>query len=260
MAVSKGALHAQKFLQAIGIDDIQQVPIDLLVYGSGAILVYKSLKNCDGRIVFGNDTTLITINADIAYEGKKRFTIGHELGHLCMHRDNPVLHSDTDATLEYFKNGHQETEANEFASELLMPSVLFKKETHGKAFSLKLLKHLSELFITSITSVAYRYLQLGYHPICVFYLYDGKVKYYKPSEHFDHWIIDRNGLPPPTDSVAYEYLQSNYQFLYSVDSPPEQIRKSTWLSLRRDEPDTIFYEFCIVTPSYKTILSIIWED
>lgn len=260
MAVSKGELQARNFLKSIGVPDIQDIPIDLLVYGAGAMLVYKSLKNCDGRIVFGKTKTLITINSDIAYEGKLRFTIGHELGHFIMHRNQPIIHFDTDATLEYFKKGHQETEANEFASELLMPAHLFLEKIASKPFSPLLLKNLAQFFFTSITSVVYKYCNLGNHPICLIYIYDGKVKYSKKSENFNYWVTDREGLTPPTDSVAYEYIQNKYQTIYSVEDSKQSIQKSTWLTLSKYEEDTICYEYCIVTRQYKTILSVIWED
>jgi hypothetical protein len=260
MAVSKGELHARSFLKSIGIADIQEIPIDLLVYGAGAMLVYRSLKNCDGRIVFGKTKTLITINSDITYEGKLRFTIAHELGHLIMHRNKPIIHFDNDATLEYFKKGHQETEANEFASELLMPAHLFLEKTTGKPFNPPLLRDLAQLFFTSITSVAYKYCALGNHPICLIYIYDGRVKYCKKSDNFNYWVTDREGLTPPTDSVAYEYIQNSYQFIYSIDDSIQPIQKSTWLTLSKYDEDTTFYEYCIVTKQYKTILSVIWED
>src|SRR5690606_18091190 len=148
-----------------GIEDPKDFPLDLIVYGRGATLVEKPLSNSEGRIVFGKSRAIITVNSNISYEGKKRFVIAHELGHFEMHRNLVPVHHDNDATLDYFKNGHQETEANEFASELLMPEQIFKRECNGRKFSPNLLRSLADKFQTSLTSVAYKYFELGDHPI-----------------------------------------------------------------------------------------------
>lgn len=258
--MSKGKSVAQKLMSECGIDDPTEFPLDLIVFGRGATLIEKPLQNSEGRIVFGTDSAIITINSDIPYEGKKRFTIAHELGHFEMHRNVIVVHNDTDATLEFFKNGNQETEANEFASELLMPEHLFKKECEGKKFSPNLLRQLSERFQTSITSVAYKYFELGYHPICLFYSHNNQVKYWKRPENYPHFINDRTRLTPPEDSVAFEFF--NEGKIYSKENSKQQIWKSTWFDLKHWEDDNNyrFYEYCIITPRYNTVLSIVWEE
>lgn len=258
--MSKGSFHAQKLMDECGINDPTEIPLDIIVFGRGATLIEKPLPNSDGRIVFGEKNTLITINSEIEYEGKKRFAIAHELGHFEMHKDLIPIHFDTDATLEYFKKGHQETEANEFASELLMPSTLFKTECGRKPFSPQLLRDLSKKFKTSITSVAYRYFELGRHPICLFYSYNNHVKYWKRHTDFGHFLIDFSKLPPPEGSVASEFFTEGK--IYSRKDDKQQIWKSDWCELNNWENDSDynFYEYCIITPKYNTVLSIVWEE
>lgn len=258
--MSKGKSVAQKLMNECGIDDPTEFPLDLIVFGRGATLIEKPLQNSEGRIVFGQHSAIITVNSDIPYEGKKRFVIAHELGHYEMHRNVILVHNDTDATLEFFKNGNQETEANEFASELLMPEHLFRKECEGKKFSPDLLRQLSERFQTSITSVAYKYFELGPHPICLFYSYNNQVKYWKRPDGYPHFIIDRAKLPPPDDSVAAEYFDK--QKIYSREHSIQQIWKSTWFELKswENDNDFKFFEYCIITPAYNTVLSIVWEE
>ena len=258
--MSKGKFAAQKLLVQCGIDDPTEFPLDLIVFGRGATLIEKPLNNSEGRIVFGKDKAIITISSNIEYEGKKRFVIAHELGHFEMHRNLLQVHNDTDATLEYFKNGHQETEANEFASELLMPENLFRKECIGKKFCPELLRYLSERFKTSITSTAYKYLELGSHPICLFYSHNNQVKYWKRPDAYPHFINDRTKLTPPEDSVAAEFFNTGK--IHSREHSKQQIWKSTWFELKRWENDNDFrfYEYCIITPKFNTVLSIVWEE
>ena len=258
--MSKGKYAAQRLMFESGISNPTEFPLDLIVFGRGATLVEKELDNSEGRIVFGDKRAIITVNSKINYEGKKRFVIAHELGHFEMHRNLIPVHNDTDATLEFFKNGHQETEANEFASELLMPERLFKEACTGVNFSPDLLRSLSNRFKTSITSTAYKYFELGNHPICLCYSHNNKVKYWKRPDNYPHFIKNRINLAPPEDSVAFEFFENGK--VYSKKQSRQQIWKSTWCELKNWENDNDFkfYEYCIITPKFNTVLSVIWEE
>lgn len=267
MAISRGALAAKRLLEECGIDNPTEIPLELIVSGRGATLRYEPLKNSDGRIVFGERKTIISVNSNLEFEGRKRFTIAHELGHHEMHRSTLEVHNENESTLSWFddkvnrsKKGIQEAEANQFASELLMPSDIFFSECSEYEFSPGLIRHLSDKFSTSRTSTVFRYLELGPHPICVFYCHNNKVLYWKKSEAFKNFIIDRINLSPPDDSVAAEYFNDGK--IYSKTQSKQQIWKSTWFDMKEWENDRNykFYEYCIVTPSHNTVLSVVWEE
>lgn len=260
-------IQAQRLLSNCGLDEITDLEMDLFVAGLNAILIEEELTNCDGKFIIGNKNAVIKVNSKIQFPERKRFVAAHEIGHLIMHRDIPLpddIFSNFNiiAGMEKaLKNGKQELEANEFASELLMPEKLFLKEAKGKKFSPLLIKQLAERFKTSLTATVYRYLQFDLHPICLVFIENGKVKYWKKSDDLKVWLGDYNRLPPPSDSVAMEYLQSDYDFVYKLEDKSQAINKSTWFTLNEyNDKDTEFYEYCIPTKRYKTILSIIWED
>lgn len=96
--MSRGKLEAQRLLYEIGVTDPTAIEINKIAFGLGATVIEKQLTNSDGRIVFGNSKTIITINSEIEFFGKKRFTTAHEIGHYRMHRDHFQTHNDTDAT------------------------------------------------------------------------------------------------------------------------------------------------------------------
>ena len=56
-----------------------------------------------------------------------------------------------------------------------------------------------------------------------------------------------------------EYIEANYKPIYRKDELQQKITKSTYFKLRDNDDDTEFYEYCIVTKSFKNILSIVWE-
>ncbi len=264
----RGAIRAKALLKEIGCDSIVDIPMDILVSGLGAFLVEEPLSNSDGKIIRGNKKNIIKINSEIPYEGKKRFTIAHELGHLLLHNKLELEeHSDNDLTLNWFKSsieqmkrGVQEWEANDFASELLMPSDLFYKKQKGKKFSPELIRNLSSFFNVSITSVAFKYFELGDCPLCLIHSHNSKVSYWKRPDDYPHFIIDRTQSKLPDDSVALEYFEKGK--IYPKEHSKQPIWKSTWFKLNdwEDDRDYNFFEYCIITSSCNTVLSMVWEE
>lgn len=259
-------IQAQQLLSNCGLDEITDLEMDLFVAGLDAMLIEEELTNCDGKIYFGNNKAVIKVSSTIQFPERKRFVVAHEIGHLIMHR-NMQLPDDTFSNFNIIagmekalKNGKQELEANEFASELLMPAKLFLKEAKAKRFSPLLIKQLAQRFKTSLTATVFRYLQFDLHPICLVFIENGKVKYWKKSNDLKVWFGDYTRLAPPSDSVAEEYIQKDYDFIYKLEEKAQTINKSTWFNLGEYDEDTYFYEYCIPTKRYKTILSIIWED
>lgn len=260
-------IHAKELLADCGLDEITNLPMELFVSGLDAILIEEDLKSCDGRRIYGNSKTIIKVNSQIQFPERKRFVVAHEIGHLTMHKNMEL----PDDTFEKFniiagmekalKFGKQELEANEFASELLMPEKLFLKEAKKSPFSPLLIKQLAERFKTSLTATVFRYLQFDLHPICIVFTENGKVKSWQKSDELQVWVEDYTRLAPPSDSVAMEYIQKDYAFVYSLEEKTQPIKKSTWFRLDEyNDEDTEFYEYCIPTKRYKTIVSIIWED
>ena len=254
---SKQVLAARELLSNCGIEDPNKIDIkDLITFHNGIVLEMP-MENCDGRMVMKNGRSIVSLNSNIESPQKKRFVLAHELGHIILHGGKEATFSDDYATLEAFKNGPQEIEANEFASELLMPEPLFKEACYKKKFSPDFLRGLSDRFNTSLTSTAYRYRQFGNHPVCLFFSKGGKVEYWKKSDDFYVKIPERNKLAVPSDSVANEYY--THKRIYRKEDSAQKITKSTWFELGKYDRDTPMFEYCVITPRYNTVLSIVWE-
>lgn len=260
-------LAALKLFDSIGIEDLSSISIDLLVSWLDAILIKEPLKNSDGRIIQGKRKSIIKINSTLP-KARQNFALAHEIGHLVMHNKQVEVHNENTNTLNWFKEtekkmkrGIQELEANEFAVELLMPASIFYEEAKNQPFSPELLKRLSDKFGTSISSIALRYSQFyNLHPICVIFTSKNRVRYWSKSDDLKVWVKNITKLPPPSNSVAEEYIKANYQFIYQRDEKKQEIDKSTWFKLYGNEEDSLFYEYCIPTKNYQSVMSIIWED
>jgi len=257
MSINKGAIAAQRILEEFGIENPNDFSVEDLIHARDIILQEKKISNADGRIVFGKEKTIISINSEIKYTGRKRFTMAHELGHFELHHNKNTHLEDNSLTLDYFKNGGQEYEANQFATELLMPSDLFIRFMRGKPFSPDLLREIAAYFQTSITSVTYRYLELGQHPIFLFYSRNKKLIYWKNTSSYFIKVKDITKLGVPTDSVAMEFYDDGT--IYRKEESKQDIVKSTWFETGEDDSDYEFYEYAIVTKDYNTVLSVVWE-
>lgn len=201
--MNKGKLRAIKLREEIGIADPSEIPLEDVVTAHGGFVKYKNMGVIDGRIVYGKKISTIYINSDIQYEGRKRFALAHELGHLLMHKGG-LMHDDTKSSLSWFndtekqlKKGKQEFEANQFASEYLMPSDLFYEEAKQKPFSSDLIRSLSERFGASFTSVAFKCFDVDIYPVAMFHIFDGKVRYWKRSKDFRGFLKNTTQLSPP---------------------------------------------------------------
>ena len=182
---SKVQLAVQKILKDFGLDDVVGQDLTKLVYARG--LVYRELpmSGCEGRIVFPFDglragrgnKAVITVNSATRSKARKRFSIAHELGHYEL--GHGVSHFEDELSLNYYRRGYQESEANEFASELLMPTDYFLRAIAGRRFSPTLVNEVSGMFGTSLSSVLIKFVDYVPIPLRVAYLQDGKVLWHR---------------------------------------------------------------------------------
>jgi hypothetical protein len=203
-----------------------------------------------------NGRAIVSVNSTIEYPPKRRFVLAHELGHMLLHPGKEVGFEDDYLTLEAYKKGPQEIEANDFAASLLMPEELFRKACFKNKFSPTLIATLANKFNSTLTATVYRFVTHGNHPICVFYSKGGVLQYWKKSDDFRFFIPDATKLAVPSDSVANEYYTRGR--IYEGVNAVQEITQSTWFSLRAYEGDQKMYEYCIVTPKYNTVLSLVW--
>ncbi|MDX9694384.1 MAG: XRE family transcriptional regulator [Bacteroidales bacterium] len=125
--------------------------INNLLESNGIIIVeFDTTEHFDGAsFVSDKGYPVIVINKAFSND-RKRFTLAHELGHLIMHITGNFPIPD-------YRN--LEDEANNFASEFLMPKEAIKSSLHGLRLS-----HLSELkryWLTSMASIVRRAKDLG---------------------------------------------------------------------------------------------------
>lgn len=257
---SRAEVTAKRVLAECGLDDPSILPIKEIILGRGAFYEEKPLHGKEGEIVSVGDYSMITVNSNINFEEKKRFVAAHELGHYEMHRTLANVTFDTeDELINWYKAGPQETEANEFASEFLMPSEEFYKECKFKKFGPHVIEHLAKRFQVSKTAAILKFVKRGNHPVCIICCKDNKMKWWKSSHDFWSYLEFEYDKHPPIGTVAYEIFTKGK--IYNNDEKQQQIWKSDWFRMRDDEKgDPMFYEYCLHAKSFGYTISIVWEE
>ncbi|AWM14657.1 hypothetical protein DI487_12860 [Flavobacterium sediminis] len=215
----------------------------------------------DGMTVYDDENFYIhinTANGNRIDSARGRFTLAHELGHYIIdsHRIGlklGLLEPHPSRTNQKQFN-EIEREADYFASCLLMPEERFKKDFFRKKFSFELIDSLSKEYGVSITACAFRFAQIGSHPIMIIYAENGAIKWTYSSDDFPFkYLLNNQKI---SDSfVMGEYFKNTATEI----SKTAQIRAIDCFNyVKAEDSNKKFYEHCITHKN--SALSIIWED
>ncbi|HTN21953.1 MAG TPA: ImmA/IrrE family metallo-endopeptidase [Pelobium sp.] len=221
-----------------------------------------NIDTFDGMTIYDKKRFYIHINTSNRNppgSARCRFTLAHELGHYIIdsHRIGLKL-----GLLEPFPsktNQKQfyeiEREADYFASCLLIPESRFKEDVIKKKFSFELIQSLCNKYKVSVTACAFRFAQIGNHPIMIIYSENGFVKWKMESDDFPYKYILNNKAIPVNTIMGEYFSKPSKRDVYTT----EKVWALDWFDYVGDEDiNRVFYEHCI--PYKNKALSIIWED
>ena len=128
--------RAQRLLDELKISTVP-VPVERIAKVLGAQLRYSPLDDELSGMAFVKDgVPIIGVNA-LHHPHRQRFTIAHEIAHLCLHRDHitDTVHVDKGFQVSVLKRDaasaagteRLEIEANQFAAALLMPRKILRQ-------------------------------------------------------------------------------------------------------------------------------------
>ena len=144
------------------------VPVESIARELYAHLTYEAFDgDVSGMLYRENDHAIIGVNSRHA-PTRQRFTIAHEIGHLVLHKGQPMF-VDRFVLVNWRAggSGREEREANAFAAELLMPRTLLGAEIdravsrHPSVTPNELIAELSHKFKVSAEAMSYKLSNLG---------------------------------------------------------------------------------------------------
>lgn len=191
----KAPIPVEQIAQRVGICEIQPLPGDS--ENIEGMLCSEPAKDCG--VIFFNKSRPI---------GRQRFTIGHELGHFLLPTHASGERKCTASDLKKNSNT-EESEANEFAQKLLLPSHLLTPEINDQSFNIELVNRLSVLFQMSFEATAIAAIPLSSEPVAIVFTKNCKVKYaWRNLKHFKYRLKVTKGSDLP-ESYEVPDLKAN---------------------------------------------------
>jgi len=180
---------------------------------------------------------------------RRRFTIGHELGHFLLPWHRQTNFSCTSDDISSRTKADWEIEANQFSAELLMPRQLVKKRLiANKDPELAHITALSDEFGTSFEMTARRMTELSDYACAIVFSKNNEVRYSVKSEYFTERLCVRKGSALPLKSFSR---------LKEAD-PDEwaELDATWWLQERKGSsfPESVYEQTLCQNEGYKVTL------
>ncbi|MCW1431345.1 ImmA/IrrE family metallo-endopeptidase [Novosphingobium sp. JCM 18896] len=202
-------------------------PVDIEAFGlTVGILEYRDLEveGFVGALMTDIDKTKgVILSAAGLSVPRRRFTVGHELGHYLIgaHRGDKRCTS-RDMLENRRETWHQkeEAQANRFAAGLLMPKPWFVAQMDELGSpDIRHLRAIASTYLVSIEAAANRYIELSCESCAFVFLRNGKVRYSRPSRSFPSLSI-RPGDPAPSDCL----VGANFEMAWSETDATDWLR------------------------------------
>jgi hypothetical protein len=243
---------AEVFVERLAI----QGPPDLRSIAAKIGLRIKEVEadGFDGTLVRALDGPkgIIAINSRIREYSRKRFAIGHEIGHyLIPHHQRLENVCRADSIERWHSSVAQaEREANDFAAELLLPRKLVSLRFNLNDPSLHRIRQVANEFSTSLTATTYRFVELTDKPCCLVWSEHSRVRWFVPSGAF------RIPLPvpelPSPQSMAFKLFAGQ-----RVSDDFVEVPRDAWLDRWNAHRVRRVLEHSISLPSYDAVLSFL---
>lgn len=261
----KAAARILGWLEAIGeltlpinLDLVRQM-LPTTPFGKGAVLLEPA------PVTWGSSEGALVRNPDnpnewgIFYNAKarperQRFTLAHELGHFVLHRDS---HASFNCDKESIYTGADtlkliEREADEFASNLLMPGDLLRQRITGKRIDFHLLRELAKEFGVSLEAMCIRLIKFTEQRAVLVYWDYGYLKYQWRSQSAIKTRVRLRSTDDPQEPLP-DTLAADEDIVQEWDGI--QMPAENWCS--SEPPGITLHEMKHSFPSGNRVLSLL---
>lgn len=210
-------------------------------------------KDVDGVLQKTSAGWVIIYNASIKYSGRINFTIAHEFGHYLLHRNkypNGIKCTKADIYNNSIKKDI-ETDANIFASYLLMPLDDFRKQSKLYSFSPELFENLAKRYNTSLTATILKWIDMTDKKAMVIFSDNGFIEWKKQSTSLykTQLISAKKSVTPteiPLNSVTHKL------FYGEIDNNYEMNQNGVWC-----KEGVTTQEIAFVSPELEFAITVV---
>ncbi len=246
---------AREILCTLDLRKPDEIDLELVAAYYKAFVKEDDLDNYDAKMVRRDRAAIITVNIRISEVSRKRFSVAHEFGHFILHSKTRQLTLCDEQDMQTWKDyvRPEETEANAFAAELLMPEAMIASRLVGKTPDFRLISALAKKFNTSLTACAIQFVKYTQEPCMLVASYELKRIWWCSSKSFlpDFWIRNEENLHP--FSIAYELCGNRERRTRAHD-----ISAGAWLDRYDADGKECVTEDSITLGGYGLTLSLIW--
>lgn len=193
-----GMTPAEALLHGLGISEPSDIDLEAIAASRGAFVTVRPLDGAEAMIVSEGDAAVILVNERSRPE-RQRFSIAHEIGHWHHHRGRILFCGPGDIGNPKHDALHPERQADNFASDLILPNYMFFPRLHPiRRLRLQEIGEIAEEFRASQTATLLKVVDSRRYPIIVAcYGRDGLV-WFRRSEIVPSWWRLRKDLNPDT--------------------------------------------------------------
>lgn len=193
---------------------------------------------------------VIVVTDSIIDEGRRRFTICHEIGHYILPGHGKVSCRSNEIESQYKGLPRQEVEANRVASELLLPTKLVYPRVVKQKASLALAKELATEFQTSLTAAALKIVDLTEESSVVVWSENGYSKWAKRNENFYKFV--------PTGRLDQQTIAARLFGDNSIREAEGFVFADAWLN-DGSSGNVKFWEDSLYLSNYSAVLTILTQ-
>lgn len=204
---------AEQLLQELGITEPGEIDLEAIAWHVGATVKYRMLDGCEARIVGAGDRAIITVNAT-SLPTRRRFSIGHEIGHWYYHRGRSLVCRSEEIGVHGDGAPWLERQADAFAANVLLSSYILRPYiAQFTALTFDVIRQVARVFTTSLPATAIRLVEQGFWPAMLV----------SHSQHGRRWFVRSPSLPEgwyPRDGLD----SASHAFSILFGNEPDQTR------------------------------------
>ena len=242
---------AERLLIGLGVQDPVDIDLEAIAWTVGVKVKYAPLDNCEARIVGTANRAIVTIKED-ATPGRRRFSLGHELGHWHHDRGKCLVCGSDEIGNPLASTS--ERAADRYAADLLMPRFLFDPAVRaaGKV-NFAMFRNLAKAFNTSVTAAAIRVVEGKRVPaMLVCHGAEGRKWFVRSQMIDDRWF--------PQEQLSADSPAFDIQFSGKPEiNLPMKVGADAWFD-RHDASSYEVREQSIRLPGNETLTLLLFDD
>jgi hypothetical protein len=250
-------------LDDLGISDRADLrQLEDIAWERGVLVRDLPVVGAEARLAVVGRRGVITVSSTVNHRQRRRFAVAHELGHFEMHKGSSGLSLCVSEDIERPRFGHQhdealrrESEANEFASHLLVPDRFSAPMTKGLPPRLDVIRDLAENFDVSLTAAAIAYMRVCNEACAIVYSKGDFAQWFARSKDMEDYGLWISLGPLDRYTIASAFFQGR-----PVQGFPGRVDAVSWLEPGRYRKDGMIREHSVAMPSYNAVLSLLWVD